>query len=292
MSARSGVAASFALAALLHPALARGDSECVKGIRATTASERATMTTALETAKEAMPTPPEGWAIVGYEEISVAQNLCRDHESDPLTYSFSRNFQRVDDQEARKAAFEAAARQVIADQQAKQPRLEALMTRAQALAQQQAALVQKGDVAGAQALNLEIEKLTAEYQKIAQEGDSTALVEAAATEANRDLHASVTVTVNPRRLAVGEGAKAIRVPPGAQSAWQWSSSGGAPEDQALILLGTWSPAAGGGYEPARRPTAAAGTPQALAVQVRAAATRMAATLETIDFNALAGLVKK
>lgn len=82
------------------------------------------MTAVLHAAKKALPPAPAGWVIVG------------------------------DDQEARNKIIADAAAASVAALKLKQPRLDAAMAKVSAIVKKQVALVEKGDMAGAQALIL------------------------------------------------------------------------------------------------------------------------------------------
>src|SRR5262245_23534619 len=89
------------LAISLAASSAFADGVCEKGFRDTTESERATMTRVLEAIKAALPQPPEGWVIGGYEDIDVVGNICMDAEATPWAYDYTRIYNRVDDAEQR-----------------------------------------------------------------------------------------------------------------------------------------------------------------------------------------------
>lgn len=231
-----------AVAALCVATMAQADSVCVKDHRATTPAEKARMTAILEIAKAALPPAPAGWQIVGYEEISVINSVCRDNETKPWSYGVSRTYNRVDDQEARDKKFRETAVQVKAAQAQKQPRMDAVMKKMEALSARQVALIQKGDMAGATKLNSDMEKLQAEYQKIADEGNSEALIAAAGKEMSRDATMSISIQINTMAVHKRPGATNITLPPGAFVAQRWVE----PEDEddnakghGIVLFGTW-----------------------------------------------------
>jgi len=123
------VRGAFLLAAALGASAAYGDAECVRGFRDTTAAERQTMLGVLEAAKAALPGAPTGWIIGGYEELSPIDSICKDGESTPWSYGFSRTFNRADDLEARDQALADAGAKVRAAQAARQPRIENALAR-------------------------------------------------------------------------------------------------------------------------------------------------------------------
>src|SRR5512145_257245 len=119
------------LAAAIGASAAYGDGECVKGYRDTTAAERQTMLAVMKAAKAALPGAPEGWIIGGYEELSPIGSICKDGESTPWRYGFSRTFNRTDDQAARDQALADAGDKARAAQEARQPQMDALTARMQ-----------------------------------------------------------------------------------------------------------------------------------------------------------------
>lgn len=231
-----------AAAALCASTMAQADSVCVKDYRAVTPAEKARMTAILQIAKAALPPAPAGWAIGGFEEISVIDNVCRDEETKPWGYGFSRTYNRVEGMEARDAKFRAVALQVNAAQQQKQPRMQAVMKKMEALTVRQVALFQKGDFAGAEKLNPEMEKLQKEYQSIADEGNGEALIAAAGKEMSRDTIMSISIRVNSMAVQKRAGTTNITLPPGAFLAQRWVEPGDEDnndEGYGLVLYGTW-----------------------------------------------------
>jgi len=273
--------------------IARGDAPCDKGYRDSTSAERATMTAVLQTAKKALPPAPAGWVVLGDDEISVVKNLCRDYEGAPWSYHFNRNYQRTDDQEARnkiiadagKASQEAYAR--------KQPRLDAAMANMQKIVAKQVALIEKGDMAGAQALSDEIAQSQADYQKILDEGDSQAQFDAAAAKAGHDLTMYIDVQVNANQEVPDSSAKSIPPPAGARAAFRWNaSSKDVPSDQALILVGPWQSTTGGPWTRVRHPEMPPHAAQVMSIHVTADPDRMAGIIGAIDVKSLAAVVAK
>jgi hypothetical protein len=77
MEFASKLGAAFLLAAAMCASATYADGVCVKGYRDTTAAERQTMLTVMETAKAALPVAPPGWVIGGYEELSPVGSIWR-----------------------------------------------------------------------------------------------------------------------------------------------------------------------------------------------------------------------
>ena len=280
-----------AAAAMAFSTVALGDGPCNKGYRDSTPAERATLTAVLQAVKKALPPAPAGWVIEGDGQISVTTSLCRDSEGAPWDYHFSRSYQRVDDQEARNKILQDAA---VASQAAlalKQPRLDAAMARMQKIVAKQVALIEKRDYAGAEAMNAEVAKAQVEYQKIVEEGDSQAQMDAAVAKASRDQTMYIGVQVNSNQEAPTAEARSIPLPPGARAAFRWdTTSDKVPSENALILIGQWRSAADGVWKrvlhPAMAPTAA----QVMSIRVTADPERIAGIIAAIDTASLAAKV--
>ena len=279
-----------AVAALCCATIAQADGDaCEKGFRDSTPAEKARMTAILEIVKRSLPPAPAGWQIGGYEEISVAGNVCRDNETRPWGYNISRTYNRVDDREARDKKFRDAALQANAQQAAKQPRMDAVMKKMEALSARQVALIQKKDFAGAEKLSPEMEKLQNEYKKIADEGNSQALINEAGKELSRDTIMTISVRVNEMAIQKPEGATNFTPPAGASIAQRWIQPGdeaSSDEGHAMVLFGTWrvgpptrwtAPARAGAV-----PTAA----HVIAVEVTGDPARIDPMLQAINFPGL------
>jgi hypothetical protein len=270
---------------------ARSDAPCNKGYRDSTAAERAAMTAVLQAAKKALPPAPTGWVLVGDDEISITTNLCRDYEAAPWVYHFSRSYQRIDDQEARDKILADAAAASQAALAKKQPRLDAAMAKVDAIVKKQVAAVDKGDMAGATAFNDEMAKAQADYQKIMNEGDSQAQMDAAIAKASRDKSMYINVVVNSNQETSDPSAKNLPPPPGARAAFRWpSSQEHFPEDHAMILLGQWQPAPDGTWKRALHPGLAPTAAQVISISVTADPDRIAGVIGSIDVTSLAAKV--
>jgi hypothetical protein len=292
---RSKLLATVSCAAVLMGAapMAFGDAPCGKGFRDSTAAERATMTAILQAARKALPPAPTGWVILGDDQIGVTMKLCRDYEGAPWVYHFNRNYQRVDDQEARDKIIADAAAASQAALAQKQPRLDAAMAKMNKIVAKQVALIEKGDMAGAQALNDDVASAQAEYQKAMDEGDSQAQFEAAAAKAGRDITMYINVVVNSNQETTDPNAKSLPPPPGARAAFRWPSSRqGDSEDHAMILLGQWQPAPDGVWKRLLHPAAAPTAAQVISISVTADPERIAGVIGAIDVKSLATLVPK
>lgn len=293
---RIQAALTCAAVAILGASIAGADAPCNAGFRDSTPAERARMTAILEIAKKSLPPAPAGWQIGGYEEISVAGSVCRDNENRPWSYGISRNYNRVEDYEARETAMREAAAQVAAEQQKKQPRMDALMAQIQKLSERQVALVQKGDMAGAEKLNHEMAKIEAELKKVAAEGDSQARIAAAGKEMFRDLHLSIRVGVNETAKPLNSGAAKFPLPPGAFAAERWTRPADAEkseEGHALVLFGGWSRVdKTKRWMPARRANAVPTAAHVISVEVVGDPARIDPLLKGIDFKSLAAAFAK
>ena len=283
-------ALAIILAAL---ASAHAGGECVKGFRDTTTEERSAMLAVIDVAKRAIPAAPEGWMTSGDETPRIVQTICGDQDADPWGYDFMRYYQRVDDADARNQAFQAAAAEMAASMEAKQPRLNALTTKMNAMSQELAAAAQAQDYARTEAIGKEIEKLSAEYQKIVEEGGTTEKMNAASDAVNRDREMRVMVEVNPGFESTGSAPDEIAPPAGATHALRWREKrGGNEEANALVLLGSWERIDGGGFKATPQAGASAAAAHAMSVRFVADPSRIDAMLAATDFAALSATLAK
>ena len=292
MQSKKLLAMMFCAAAALTAApMARSDGPCNKGFRDSTPAERAAVTAVLQAAKSALPPAPAGWVIVGDDQISVTTNLCRDYEAAPWSYQFNRSYTRIDDQEARGKIMADAAAAAAAAQAQKQPRLDAIRAKNEVLVKKQVALVEKGDIAGATALNEEIARLQAQYQKVMEEGDSNARMVASMAEASRDQHMYISVVVNSNQVRPDNDANVMPPPAGARAAYRWSNTqDGVTEDHVLMLLGQWRPMADNVWKRVLHPEMAPTAAQVITIKVAADPGRMAGIVGAINVRALASKV--
>ena len=265
----------------------RADAECFRGYRDTTADERAAMTAVLQNALRALPPAPEGWVLVSDDSLYVRPSVCRDDEAEPWSVQFSRDYQRIDDLDERNKILDEAGAKMKASMQAKQPRIDAVMARVQALSAAAVAAAEKGDFAKVDALNIELEQATAEMEQIMAEGGTFEQLDAANEEASRDRSLRIAVVVNPSHESLGAGAERMSVPPSAEQAYRWRETRGDVTDEtALLLFGRWQ-STGDAMAPVSRPNAAPTAAQAISVRITADETRMQSVLDAIDFEALA-----
>jgi len=284
--------AAFLLAAAIGASAAYADGVCVKGYRDTTAAERQTMLAVMEAAKAALPGAPTGWIIGGYEELSPVGTICKDGENTPWAYSFSRTFNRTDDQAARDQALAEAGAKVRAAQAARQPRLDALMARSQALGAELGTAAQKGDQTRVDAINREFEKTSKQLEAIYAQTNDPALLESVAKATMQDRTMSIGIAVNPGGISNAEMKKS-QAPAGAHSAYRWTTSAdGVSEGHALLLFGAWQPRAEGGVESQRRGTHSSSAAHAVAVTVAADPARLDSLLTSIDFGEIAATVAR
>ena len=165
------------------------------------------------------------------------------------------------------------------------------MTKVNALIKKQVAMVEKGDMAGATALNDEMAKAQADYQAIMNEGDSQAQMDASLAKASRDMNMYINVVVNSNQETSDANARSIPLPPGARAAFRWPSSREhTPEDHAMILLGQWQPAADGTWKRALHPGMAPTAAQVISISVTADPDRIAGIIGSIDVKSLAAKV--
>ena len=278
-----------AVAAMCAATIAQADSVCVKDFRDSTPAEKARMTAILEIAKRSLPPAPAGWQIGGYEEISVIGSICRDYEAKPWSYGITRTYDRVDDREARDNKFRDAAAQANTEQAKKQPRMDAVMKKMEALSARQVALIQKGDMAGAQKLSYDMEKLQAEYQKIADEGPGEAIIAAAGKEMARDTTMSISVRVNTMAQQKPTGATNFTPPAGAAIAQRWIQAGDeakSDEGHALVMFGTWRTGPPTQWTAPARTGAVPTAAHVIAVEFTGDPARIDPMIQAIDFQGL------
>jgi hypothetical protein len=258
--------------AMLCATAAQADGTiCSKEYRDSTPAERARMTAILDIVKRSLPTAPAGWRIGGDETVSIISSVCPDDEAEPWRYGFTRTYNRVDDREARDEKFREASAQANAAYAQKQPRMDAVMKKMEALSARQVALIQKGDVAGAQKLSYDMEKLQTEYQKIADEGPSEAIIAAAGKGYAHDTTMSLSIRINTMSVHKRPGSTNITLPPGALVAQRWVDPGSAEkndEGHGIVLFGTWR----------------VGPPDQWRASARAGAVPTAAHVITVDFQ--------
>ena len=279
----------FAMAAVS----AWGDYECVGGHRDTTLAEREAMRIALEAARSAMPAVPEGWVPEGDDSISVMQSLCRDFEQGPWRYGYHRNYQRIDDREARDEILKDAAVAMQDDIAAKQERMDALMARVMELSQQAAAAGEKQDFERVEAVNRQIEAVSGQIEALMAEGDADDNMQAAVAEAGRDISISLSVYFNASRDNPGYEARHWSPAGVPGKAFRWSASrDGVEEESVLILIGDWQAGADGNYEFVPSERLGAAVPQSIAVRVTADPGRIDELVAAIDFGALQGLLAR
>jgi hypothetical protein len=286
--------ASFVTLLAMAPT-ALGDAPCNKGLRDVTAAERAQITSVLQSAQAALPPAPEGWIIVvdTANEISVPGRICRDAETTPWNYGFTRTYKQVAGADARgKLIEDQAARQQAAMQQA-QPRMDAALAKYQKIMSQQMELNQKGDYAGAEKLNPQLKAAEKEYEAILNEVHNPAAIAAIDKEVNRDFQMSISVRVNPGSESVGPGAEAIAPPAHAKSAQRWHvENEHESTDRALYLFGAWSPGASGKWNAENRGGASPAAAHAISVLVSGDPERVTQTVPTIKFAAFDAAVKQ
>ncbi len=287
--------AAFALvlAAMVIAPPALSDSVCYKDYRAITAAEKGRMTAVLEAVKSAMPPAPAGWVIAGTDDFSLANSMCKDVELVPFNYQFTRSYRNVSNNDAHEKLIAAQAARLQAQQAQKQPRMDAIQAKMEKVVKVQVALVEKGDYAGAEKYNAEIEKLQQEMAKVMDEGRDPAQEAADARAYAKDNEMHITVEVNPWAATADSGATAIAaVPPGAQVAWRWRNEGqDLTTDNELYLFGTWKPNLKGGWRGVSRSGVSLFSAHFLAVRVTADPERIRTTVAGIDFAKLAATLR-
>lgn len=293
MGSMKGIALTASLGVLaLGASAARADSPCDRGYRDTTAAERATMTRILESVRQVLPPAPEGWVVVNDDPPSVPGSLCMDYERKPWSYGYSRTYRRTDRNEEIDRVTRAAADLMQADMAKKQPRLDAIMAKSEALTRQQIALIQKGEMEKAVAFNEQLAALQEEYRKVSDEGDARARGEAMMIEAMRDIEFSVSVSVNPWGESPADAdTTAITVAGKPVTAYRWNSrSEDSHQGGALVVYGLWRTTTSGSLGLVARGQVPANAVHGLSVRVDADEDRLPSVIEAIDFAALEKLV--
>jgi hypothetical protein len=256
-----------------------------------TPEELATMTETLEAARAAVPAPPSGWVrTLNDDSVSPPTSFCL--EFYPWTYSYSRHYSRVEGAEERERVVAAAGAEYKAAMAAKQPRLDALQAKGTELSTQYAAAATSGDLARAQEIYLEVERVGAESARVMNEDDPMKAFEAATASQYVDLEMSVGVTVNSSRESPNDGAQTFDIP-GAAAAYQWTSGDNGDQGNALVLFGEWRPSPDGfGLESVTPADAAPEAPHAVAVRINAYKDRLPAMIKATNFEALAALLSR
>ena len=273
----------LAVALVVGAAAARADYWCEKGYHDTAPADRATATHALETIRAALPATPQGWVLQGDDTISVMQNLCGDFDGLAWQYSFNREYQRVDDREARDALMNQAGEVMKADQAAKQAQLDALTKKMEALGAETAVAAQAGDFAKVDALSQQGADLGEQYQQLVDGGSAREKADALMAQASRDQIMNINVGVNGR-FVPPDGAVAYPSPAGAGPAYRWSDTRDmVSEDHVVVLFGRPPPNDAVIDAPA--------TARALVIEITADPDRIDATVGSIDFAALGGVVQ-
>jgi hypothetical protein len=287
---RSTTICTAAFAASLVIVNAYADDECAKGIRQTTAAERAAIKNVLDSVNRALPPAPQGWVIDNEQEPSVTKEICRDYEQRPWAYSHSRFYRETAGEERRQAAVAAAGQQATTDLTSKQPRLDAVQAKITALTPAVVAAAEKNDLARLTALSEEGDRLRAEYDRILNEGgDPGERLDAFGKSAYADTTMSISVYINPSSDGLPSDAAPIALPRGATAAVRRLGGDGTTQGTTVVAFGTWRPTTEGGSEPvARRGPPHA--PHGISVQVDAADQRIDQVVSSIDFGALANLL--
>ncbi len=287
-----GISCIFFLLAVAPCAL--GDGVCNKGLRDITAAELTQMTNVLKAAQSALPPAPEGWIIVEdvSHEISLPRTICGDIERVPWSYSLSRTYHQSANMDARQQIMTDLAVRQREARQALQPRMEAVQAKMQKIMQQQIALNQKKDYAGAEKLQPQMVAAEKEYEKLINEANDPAAMAAAQKEFDRDLTMAISVRVNPHSENVGPGAQAVAPPAGGKSAQRWHvEDENQSTDHALYLFGAWQPRAAGGWQRMVRTGVAPPGAHAVAVYVSGAPERVTQMVAKIDFTKVAATAR-
>jgi hypothetical protein len=174
----------------------------------------------------------------------------------------------------------------------KQPRIDAIQAKTEKLVKLQVALIEKGDMAGAQKYNEQIAKLQEELGKVYDEGRDPAQEAADARAYAKDNEMYITVDVNPWSASAQPDATTMAGPAGAQSAWRWRDEGkDQTTDNEVYVFGTWKPNGKGGLRGISRSGVSLFAAHFLTVKVSADPDRMRKTVAGIDFAKLAATLR-
>jgi len=268
------------------------DEECYKGYRDITPAERTAMMTVLQTAQKAMPPAPTGWVVSGDDKPYVTESVCRDDESTPWRYDYSRDYERVDDQAVRNQALGDAGAQMSADMKAKQPRMDAVMAKIQELSLAAVAAGEKGDYDKVDEINAQIQEASAEMEQIMAEGGTLDRMDAATDAANRDTRIDIVVDVNSGHGLFGYGAEKTAAPPGADGAYRWTDAEGSNVNETrMILFGTWQ-TDGEAFDPVFKAGVAPTAAQAISIRITADESRIDSVVDSIDYRKIAASVAR
>jgi hypothetical protein len=249
------------------------------------------MTSVLERAKAALPQAPDGWVIGGYEEPSPIGRICIDVEGKPWAYRISRTYVRADDVAERGQLQADAGEALRASAAERQPRIDELTQRMQQLGLELGPAAQKGDQARIDAINQELEALQKQMESVLSDAPSAAQTEALGALLYQDREMSVAVAINSGSVSHAD-LQSTQAPAGAHSALRGESTReGIATATAVVFFGDWRPLANGGMQSVPRAGAASTAAHAIAVTVTADPARLDSLIGTIEFDALAALVR-
>ncbi len=267
------------------------DEVCDRGFQSPTSEEEQAMQAVIDSALSALPAQVEGWTAYTQDGLSI-DSQCMDDPPRPWESSTYRVFERTDDLARRDAIAEDASAQYQAHLQTSQPAMDAIMARIQELAAEAMAAGEVGDFDKVDKINLEIEKASAEYEKLMQGDGALASLDAAGEEVSRDRKIRIDVAVNPGWEMLGYEARSMPAPVGGSQAFRWADTRSGPHDEtALVLFGPWHKN-DDSYDAAPRTGVAQTVTQTLSVTVTADTTRLDTVLAGIDFGALEALVAR
>jgi hypothetical protein len=210
----------------------------------------------------------------------------------PWAYPFTRNYQHVDDREARDRVLAEAAADMKAQNEAKQPRSDALMAKMQSLGQELGAAAQKGDYARDgrdQQGGREGHGRISKAQRRRRHDRKDECRSRRRFKGPGDERRGQTST--PRQKSLGEGAEALGLPPGAQSAFRWTEErDGLPTGHALVLLGDGNRKVKVDFRARHTPASRRRPRMRISVHVQADPSRLAATVDGIDFAKIASIL--
>jgi hypothetical protein len=273
--------------------LGAAQSDCTER-RAIPPADRAALAAAMAASLRALPRAPAGWVITnGGETPDAPDSVCAEDVRKPWAYSYTREYSQKAKTAGTDAKVVQAGEALQKESAAKQPRLDALMAKITRLNEQIVSLVQKGDIATAEPLIAQRDKLQEEYERIANASDAKAGFEAAVADQVQDSGFDITIDINLEMEYAGEGASPLPTPRSAQAAFQYHRV--AKEEDAtvaVVLFGAWRKADNNHWLLAARPGLRLSATHGIAIVVHSAPERAASVLAAIDYPTLAAQIGK
>ncbi len=150
---------------------------------------------------------------------------------------------------------------------------------------------QTGDQVRIDAINRELEMLQQQLDSVINNAPSAAQNEALAASIYHDREMGIGVSINPGWVSDAD-LQSSPAPMGAHSALRGETTHeGITTTTAVVLIGNWRRIAGGGLQSIPRTEAPSTAAHAIVVSVTADPARLEALVDSIDFGALAALLR-